>query len=264
MGLPHMVRPSGGSVRFGAVRLGLLFCLAVGCASTPPEQRVVLAGSPVRSLLILPLNATAVMPAELETSSGFVWEELEVYLRAQGKQLKTVAPEIARRFWLASIQRARAGEKGAKAGFDDAVRILVRKLAEYAEFDTVLVPSLFVRQANIAGESARWDGVVRAVEFEETSRTSPAIPANSPLVGVAPAATLHMVVFDADGNRIQEAMGGLELLVQVRVLRPGTDTSEPIFEFTARTDLFANRTHLQEGIGLALSPFLPPLHGGAP
>jgi hypothetical protein len=67
-------------------------------------------------------------------------------------------------------------------------------------------------------------------------------------------------VLDAQGNKLQEGKGGLELLVLVRVLGGlGSPTSKPTLEFATRTDLFANREHLREGIAEALAPFLPPL-----
>jgi hypothetical protein len=200
------------------------------------------------------------MPQELEALSPFVWKELEIYLRAHGKQLKTASFRDARRLWLGSIRRVRAGEKGARAGFDDAARALVLELAKHAEFDTVILPCLFIRKAHISGRTASWDGVQRPLEFEETSSSAGRIPANAPLVGEAPAASIHAVVLDAEGNKLQEAKGGLELLVSVRVLsRLGAPNNQPVLEFATRTDLFANREYLREGIARALAPFLPPL-----
>jgi hypothetical protein len=224
--------------------LAAAFVLAhlLGCASAPRKERSVLAGSAAQDLLILPLNVTAIMPPELEALSSFVWTELEIYLRAHGKRLKTASFRDARRLWLSSIRQVRAGEKGARAGFDDAARALVLELAKHAEFDTVIVPSLFIRKARISGNSATWDGVERSLEFEESRRDARSILANTPLVGAAPAASLHAVVLDAKGNKIQEAKGGLELLV-----------------LATRTDLFANREHVREGVAEALAPFLPPL-----
>jgi hypothetical protein len=143
-------------------------------------------------------------------------------------------------------------------GYDDAARIFVQKLAQHAEFDTVIAASLYVQKARISGRVARWDGVERELEIEEQGRLSPSIPANTPLEGEAPGASLHAVVLDSKGVKIQEARGGLELLVSVRVQRNARiPDSEPKFAFATRTDLFGNRTHLREGIAEALAPFLP-------
>jgi len=214
----------------------------------------VLAGSPLRNLLILPLNVAAVMPPELQAASPAVWAELEVYLRAQGKELKTVSFRDARRLWVESIREARAVDP--HAGYEDASRLLVGKLAPHASFDAVIAPSLYLREARIAERSASWDGVERPLEIEVPERLSTHVP----LEGAAPAASLHVVVLDAQGNQIHEGIGGLELLVGVRVLRKrGSGPGAVTLQFAKRTDLFASREQLHEGIALALAPFLPPL-----
>jgi hypothetical protein len=239
--------------------VGLVVAHLIGCASVPRNERTVLAGGPDPTLLILPFNVAAVMPSELDPASPIVWKELKLYLRAHGKRLKTVSFRDARRFWLSSIRQVRAGEKGARAGYDDAARVLVLELAKHAEFDTLIAPSLFIRNAPITERIAAWDGVERPVEVEENDPGAGSIPADAPLSGLAPAASLHAVVLDANGDKLQEAQGGLELLVRVRVLGGDAPGSQPTFEFAARSDLFANREHVREGIAEALAPFLPPL-----
>ena len=231
----------------------------LGCASAPRTERSVLAGNPARNLLVLPLNVAAILPTELEAARPIVWEELEIYLRAQGKELKTLSLEAARRLWVASIQEARAAD--ARAGYDEAARVMVGKLSRYAAFDAVIAPSLFVRKARIAGRSASWDGVERPLEIEAAER----LPADFPLEGVAPGASLHAVVLDPQGNKLEEETIGLELLVGVRVIRKrGWSTEEApsadgaTLEFTPRTEAFASREHLREGIARALAGFLPP------
>jgi hypothetical protein len=244
-----------------------LACL-LGCASPPPSERSVLL-SESRVLLILPLNVAALMPQELEGPSAIVWRELELYLRAQGQELKTVARPVARKLWLQSIQLARAGEKGARAGYDDAARNLALELRKHAEFDALIAPSLYVQQARIAKRSASWDGVERELEFEFGERVLEArsLVANTPLEGAAPAASIHVAVFDAQGEKLHEGRGGLDLLVRVRVARRGPSgdggaydvAPEPTFEFATRSDLFADRAHLREGLNAAFVPFLAPL-----
>ncbi len=210
-----------------------------------------------RVFLILPLNVAAVMPPEFESLSPIIWKELELYLREQGKELKTISREAARNLWLRSIRTVRAGEKGARAGYDDAARALVLELRKHAAFDALIAPSLFVREARISNRFARWDGVERAVEFEGSGLAAWSLVA-TPLEGAAPAASLHVAVFDANGDKLHEAQGGLELLVRVEVATQ-EGSGQPSFQFATRTDLFANREHVHEGISLAFSSFLPQL-----
>lgn len=233
----------------------------LGCTSPPAKpSRSVLAGNPAHTLLILPLNLTIEMPAELQGMSPVVWKQLELYLRAHGKKLKTVAQPVARRLWIESISQARAGKSSAKVDFDDAARLLVLELARHADFDMVIVPSLFVQQARLLGRVARWDGAKRQVEFEAYGREARKLAANPSVEGTAPAASLHVVVLDNGGEVLQQAQGGLELLVRV-VIRANDDLPEapPKYAYATRTDLFADPQPLREGIARALSPFLPPL-----
>jgi len=190
-----------------------------------------------------------------------VWSELETYLRSEGKELRTVSTRDARRLWLGSIKQARSGEKGARAGFDDAARILAFELARYSEFDTLIIPSLFIREAPVSGNVAVWDGVERELAFEQNGSEARHLPAYSSYVGVAPAASLHAVVLDADGNELQDAVGGLELLVRVRAMKLATPENRgPLLEFAPHTGPYANPDNVREGIAAALAPlFLPPL-----
>jgi len=231
------------------------------CVSPSPKARSVLAGNQVRNLLILPLNTTAIMSPELEHLRAPVWSELETYLRSEGTQLRTASARDARRLWLRSIKQARAGEKGAGAGFDEAARRLVFELAKYADFDTLIIPNLFIREAKVTRNVASWDGVQRELEFEQNGTEARRLPAYSSYIGVAPAASLHAVVLDADGNELQDAVGGLELLVRVRAMKlVGPENRGPHLEFAPHTGPHANREKLREGIAGALAPyFLPPL-----
>lgn len=277
MGVPSARRnplPLAGNPGLGSPSIALrslaaalaLACL-LGCATEPRSERAVLLGSEDRIFLILPLNLAARMPPELEFASPIIWKELELYLVAQGKQLKTVSRETARSLWVRNIRKLRAGPNGARAGYDDAARALAQELRTHAEFDVMIAPSLFIREATISNRSARWDGVERKLEFEarglETWRRAGQgletwQPAHVPLEGVAPAASLHVAVFDAQGEKLHEAQGGLELLVHVRQVGKNP-AGGPVFRFATRTDLFENREHVREGISAAFVPFLPPL-----
>jgi hypothetical protein len=220
----------------------------------------VLAGNAARTLVILPFNVTAEMPREIESLSPLVWRELELYLTEHSKRLKTLAFPVARTMWIGSI-RAAQREKGDEARFDDAARIFVRRLAEHAEFDAVIVPTLYVKAASVAGRTARWDGVEQPIEIEVENRIRDG-ETGLRLHGEVPAASIHTVVLDAGGDRIHEGQGGLDLLVAARVLAPPSDfegTGDVQYELATRTDLFSDREHVRAGIARALAPFLPEL-----
>jgi hypothetical protein len=253
-------RDPGSSLPALGPRLAAVFALLglLGCASESPRpERTVLLGSPEQTYLILPLNLAAPMPSEVEPFSAVVWQELEQYLRAHDKQLKTVDPDTAKRLWVKSVQKVKVGEKGSRAGFADAAALLAVELHKSAEFGAMIAPSIFIREAEISQRSARWDGVERAVEIDESSARDPRV-AETPFEGVAPAASIHIAVFDARGAKLHEGKGGLELVVRVRLT--GEDSAGlPTFKFTPRSPLFENREQVIEGITVAFAPFLAPL-----
>jgi hypothetical protein len=240
--------------------LAAAFVLALGgqfaCAKAPKRGRSVLLGAENRVLLILPLNVATVMPRELAYVSPIIWSELETYLRVDDRKLKTISAQSAHSLWLESIKQVRAGPQGARAGFDDAARVLAIELRKQTEFDAMIAPSLYVREAPIANRSASWDGVEREIDFETRGLEARSF-VSIPLEGSAPAASLHVAVFDANGDKILDAKGGLELVARVRVSKDAT-TGQPTFTFEARDDLFQDRAQLREGIALAFSPLLAP------
>lgn len=252
------VRPSLVALRGLAAAFALVLALGclLGCAKAPKRGRSVLLGAENRVLLILPLNVATVMPRELEYVSPILWEELETYLRADDRKLKTISAQSAHSLWLKSIKQVRAGPQGARAGFDDAARVLAIELRKQTEFDAMVAPSLYVREAPIANRSASWDGVEREIDFEARGIEARGF-VSIPLEGAAPAASLHVAVFDANGDKILDAKGGLELLARVRVTKDDA-SGQPTFVFEPRSDLFQNREHVREGIGLAFAPLLAP------
>ena len=116
-----------------------------------------------------------------------------------------------------------------------------------------------MREAPIEGRSARWDGVERELEFELRGEGAQRLVEETPFEGVAPAASLHVVVFDAKGERVHEAIGGLELLVRVRVQAGAALGEAPSIAFVKRRELEPAPDHLRAGIGEAFAPYLPRL-----
>lgn len=248
------------AIRLPLAALALVLVLQ-GCATAPPRAPSVLMGSENRVFLILPLNVATPMPRELEHFSAIVWKELELYLRNQEKQLKTISSKAARTLWLRMIRQLRAGGSAAAVGYEDAARALTLELRKHTDFDTMIAPSLFIQKARITNRSARWDGVAHELEIEARGLAARSLMAK-PFEGLAPAASVHVVAFDPSGDRIHEGQGGLDVLVRVQVKagdRADPNGPNPTFQFATRTDLFADRTRLREGINEAFVPFLPSL-----
>jgi hypothetical protein len=233
---------------------------ALGCANAAHHETTVLAKVPER-IVILPLNVAVPMPAELKSASAAVWSALEIYLRAHGAALKTLSYPIARELWIASIRDARADPKKKDPGFDDAARRFVAKLKESADFDALIVPSLYVQRAALSGAKAQWDGSERTLKVETRRGEAPA-HSDSAIEGVVPAVSLHAVVFNGEGAKLQEGRAGLALLVRVRLSHPSAPNDESSFSFVALRDPFEDRAFLMHETARALAPFVPLLPEG--
>jgi hypothetical protein len=230
--------------------------LALACVSAPRNDPSVQAQVNADVLVVLPLNVTMPLPKGLGDRSPAVWEELESYLQTHDKRLKTVSYYDARRLWKASAKQARSAAADGNADYATAARLFALELRRHTEFDAVIVPSVFLQRANMIGTTASWDGVTRTIEIHRDTRTirKPNVAASS----TARAASLHVVVLDAEGNTIQEGQGGLDLLVRARVDQGFGDIIDNRFwYFKERTDFFVDREYLREGIAKALEPFLP-------
>src|SRR5258706_7912810 len=130
--------------------LGLAAAALLACAGAKHAGTTVLVKVPER-IVLLPFNVTVALPAELKGPSATAWSALEVYLRAHGAELKTLSYPTARGLWLASIRDAKADPKRKNPGFDDAAALFVAKLKPSAEFDALVIPSLYVQRAVLAG-----------------------------------------------------------------------------------------------------------------
>lgn len=245
------------------VRLSIVGVSALACASSSRVEGVAAsdvaaAGSVARVLLVLPLNVTMAMPKDLEGPSLAVWAEIENYLRAHGKQLKTVSYQDARRLWLVSVGRVRRSEQHDAADFATAAKLLTLELRRHTEFDALVVPSVFIQQASIAGTRAVWDGVSRPIEIRRNHRK---IRRNRLHASrTARSASLHVAVFDASGRMVHEGQGGLDLLVRAQFdegLSEDMATSK-FWYFEGRPEFFDDPALLHEGVAKAFDPFLSP------
>ena len=253
-------RTRGARIRLA---IALAAALAVGCASDAPRSTTVLAKVP-EQIVVLPFNVTGPMPAELRDHAPQAWSALQGYLKAQGSHLKTLSPDAARALWATSLRDAQAAQQQTQRRLDQTVgQLFVAKLRESADFDAVIFPSLFVQRAIVSGTRVRWDGVERKLEID-TGPNAVELPDDAPIEGAAPAASLHVVVFDASGAQVHEKQAGLALLVRARASHVNDQVSGPSFSFVPHSDPFGDRDALVEGIAIALDPFLPAGDRGAP
>jgi hypothetical protein len=74
------------------------------------------------------------------------------------------------------------------------------------------------------------------------------------VTGPAWVTTLHVLVFDRDGERIFEGRGGLEVVQRVEHIGPGRRFKTRL---VPDPEIFSDPALLREGVAQAFTPFLP-------
>jgi hypothetical protein len=239
---------------------GLIAALAVlsfACAhgfDKPISQHFDPAGADKpRHFVVLPVNLTVKAPPEFSPVLDDFFGAIAGYIRNRGDTLETFSRKEATTRWAASIIEVRESET-LENNFDTAMRVFVTDLAKTRSFDAVISPSLVYRTTKARDRRVKWDGVFRRVKVvnlsDEAKNKGLARSLNVVIDGVS----LHVMVFDPEGDRIFEKYGGLDLVHDVDMtgaeftMSPGLSLKE---------DLLKDGDHLSEGIGVAFDPYLP-------
>jgi len=207
---------------------------ASACAGFDREPAPPAAGAEaLRHITLAPANLVVPMPAEFVAVTGRISRQIRIDLEARGRMVSMLDEEKADLLWAGARARVEAQGVGAP-GFERAVRIFALGAAEQSDADGVLIPALVYRPANQRYGNARWDGVIRSVPVPLQSFEG--------LVG----ASLHVLLYAADGEHLYEGFGGLEL-THVFV--------EEKQRLDVRDDLLREQKYIREGVAIALDPF---------
>ncbi len=211
----------------------------LGCARTPEHPFTLAPGRDGRSaprVLLARVNALAPLPAaELGAGAERVFVHVREFLAGCGISGSVVdASKLLR----AALQASRnTGQLSVDLSSlpPSAIREL---LAEGdAPFDALVLPEIVIRRAELNGQLARWDGVMRVPPGSAGWRWS----------GTTSVASLRVQIFAADGERIFEGFGGLDVL-----FRPVISEKRMV----PVENLLANPRNLREGVAVAFHPYL--------
>lgn len=228
--------------------LAALLLSTLACATEPPEPPL----PHISSVLLAPMSFNQNLPAPLETGVDVIREELAVQLEARGLSVATPSLAEFHDAWLAAAKEIGTlyDEKGRldQARFDAAVSAFLASWRAKGEpFDVLLLSYFHVQGVKIYAGSASWDGVERRVRIDKEGATAEQRrwwPNRTPTACVS----LRLVGYAADGRRLFEQRGGLEVVDEYRV---------EDFDVRHRTDLFADRALVQEGVAIALDSLFP-------
>lgn len=132
--------------------------------------------------------------------------------------------------------------------FSRVVRQTLDTLAESGNVDAVVFTDLLENPVVFQGANnrlARWHGVSRKPRIK--GRAS--LPAEFDWSQTAPAVSLRVVIYAVDGTLLFKSLGGLEVSRHV-------DTGKGNGRFARRDKLFTSGGNVDEGVRLALHPFV--------
>jgi hypothetical protein len=206
-----------------------------------------------RHFMVLPINLTIKTPSEFNPVMDDIFGAIAGYIRDRGDTLETFSRKEATARWTASIIEVRKS-KTLEDNFETAMRAYVTQLAKTRSFDAVISPSLVYRTTKSRDRRVKWDGVFRKMKIvnlsDEAKQKGLARAVTVEINGVS----LHVLVFDPEGDLIFERYGGLDLIHDVDMtgaeftMNPG---------FSLKEGVLKESDHISEGIGVAFDPYLP-------
>jgi hypothetical protein len=231
------------------------------CVTPPPHPYRLAPGhegaATVEKVMVLPLNVVVALPAELQEPAGRVSSLIADYLRASGKEVESIGLYAARDLWVSAVRKAKASPD-VEQDFDAVAPTFVRFLHDQHRFDALVMPSLVYRSARIVqgSRSVVWDGVKRELEIVNEEHMHMSVYLASNPSGTMRGVSLHLLVFGAEGERLFESYGGMDLVDQADL---GGSFEAKAFQMRVKNYRLTDEIALREGITVAFDPYLPPL-----
>jgi hypothetical protein len=204
-------------------------------------------------VVVVPVNLAVRAAAELEPGLDPVFRALVAYFASQQKPAVVITRSDAGVLW----NEVMADEKRASGGGDlyAAYRRFTRRVAEQAEFGSIVFPTLVTHAARLDWRTAHWDGIHRPIEVPGKFRESIERFGDGKIwvdrhgaQGELAAASLHVAVFSPTGELIHEGTGGLVLLQE---LAPPAKRDDIELITVMRKNPFEAPDQLREGIAVA-------------
>jgi hypothetical protein len=227
----------------------LLLAAAAGAA----ERRPVALGS--GRVVVVPVNLAVRAVPEVEPGIEPVWRALLEYFASEEQPALALARKDAGVLW--NEVMADAAKAGEQVDLYASYAHFARRVAEQAEFESIVFPTLVTHPARVSGRVATWDGVHRQVEIPgqftesiDTYREGKIWLNRHGASGELAAASLHIAVLSPKGELRYEGTGGLVLLQEL--VEPKKRNEDVELIAVMRKDPFAAPDQLREGITAAL------------
>jgi len=231
----------------------LLFGL-ISCTANPPKPTspLQLEGMRAKTIVVAPFNIALPLPDELKSSTWLVSNALVEHLEDHGKKVHQVEMDVGKALWVESAREVISS--GGPKNFETAVRMFARKVRQRTDFDAIIIPALYIQNANTNFEVAVWDSANQRVEYEGRSRQEIEMPPPMTI----PAASLLVYVLDAKGDVIHSRRTGLELIQHMEIhveKKQGYD--KRTWALKDDDPPIENEVRVRAAVAHALYPYLP-------
>ncbi len=223
--------------------------IVCGCAA-PRNHLYRKSGADFERALVLPLNLVAAMPEELAGRANRVDKALLGYLAERGKAIEAIGFADASAAWRASEAECRSQAEKRCDRFAGVAPFMARHLRTNHDYQTLIIPYLLLRTARSRSDTAAWDGVKRPVE--KSGRGFGPDGQMRFVRGEIRAASLEVFAFSAEGEKVFQGVGGLDLVDRLH----GTNDFDP-YDIEVREDVLGDEQMIREGVALALEPLVP-------
>jgi hypothetical protein len=205
-------------------------------------------------VVVVPVNLAVRAVPEVQSGIEPVWRALLAYFVAR-RPTVALARNDAGLLWnevMAEAQQA-GDDKDLYANYAR----FARRVAEQAQFDRIVFPTIVMTPARLSARSANWDGVHRIIEIPgqfsesiDTYRDGKIWLNRDGASGELAAASLHVALFTMRGELRYEGRGGLVLLQEI--VAPAASKPQDVeLSVVLRPDPFAAPDQLREGIEAA-------------
>src|SRR5262245_25938550 len=143
-----------------------LLAAATGCVRGPRVVEAAAGAPGATRVVVAPMNLGVRLAMDLEDAVEPVDAELIRYFQALGVHVAVIWPADAWGLWREVATPAKGSPERSP---EQVAALFARALAEEADFDLIVFPSLIYRDADVSGRFARWDGVRRRIRFRVRS-----------------------------------------------------------------------------------------------
>ncbi len=205
---------------------------------------------PPKTLLLAPRNFGIPSKSYLKEYEPFIDGEVTRYLQKHGYNV--VTSDVFESAWRRAERKYGSPYNASESqinpqSFRQIVLQVFEEVREQTDAQAIVFTDLVEQMVVFTGSNsrrARWHGVSR----QPKTRGGNQLSADFDWTQAVPAVSLRVIIYTPEADLVFKSFGGLEVSRQIN-----TDKAR----FSRRSELFTSARNVQEGVAIALHPFVP-------